>query len=159
MIRKLFKVQRGKSLGQCTWSMSLRVSRDGHYCPVDLLLRSKQITFSLLKLFPGYVFNLYPSFILLPPLLFCRLIVGSHGGQGSLFGQWKPGKTATGNQDKGIFHSMKLFCILHGHTNSYLKIKRRAICFACTGSVAQMWLFSGDKARLWHSSFFLLLFI
>jgi len=69
--------------------MSLRVSRDGHYCPVDLLLRSKQITFSLLKLFPGYVSNLYHSLILLPVLLFCRLIVDLHGGLWSLFGQWK----------------------------------------------------------------------
>ena len=137
--------------------MSLRVSRDGHYCPVDLLLRSKQITFSLLKLFPGYVSNLYHSLILLPVLLFCRLIVDLHGGLWSLFGQWKAwnfGKTSTRHQDKVLFHSTKLFCILHWQTNSYLKIKGRAICFAHTGSVAQMWLFSGDKACLWHSSFF-----
>lgn len=36
----------GTSLGHCTWSMSLPVSRDGHYCPADLLPGSKQITFS-----------------------------------------------------------------------------------------------------------------
>lgn len=94
---------RGENLGQGLINASVR-AREGQYCPGDLLLSSKQITsFSLLKLCPGYIFNLHPS---LTFLLFCRMILGSPKAPGGLFGQWKSwncGKTSTKSQAKGVF--------------------------------------------------------